>query len=331
MYRLDEERNMAKIEPITFSEMNWIEEDMEELLRNNIDMICDEEESMLIVGRQVTNAEKGRSDLTAIDNNGNIVLIEIKRDRQDIERRKEAFEFQAIRYAASYAMIEDIEDLVNKIYAPYIDKYRDEFEMNELTAPEIGTRKLIEFLEANDAEATFNQKQRIILVASEFDKQTLSAVAWLNSNRVDISCYKLIPYQMDERTYLSIEKVLPVMEYEDYYVDILHGKEKTVTEKQRGTIKRRSMPKIKDMLNWGVVQPGDELGVRGREETAILLQSGNVDVNGEEKSLQAWLQEILGWSSVQTYEFTTLKKENDKLLADIRREYMEQHEETSLG
>lgn len=51
----------------------------------------------------------------------NIVLIEIKKNRQDIISRKESFEFQAIRYAASYATIEGPDDLVNKIYTPYIE------------------------------------------------------------------------------------------------------------------------------------------------------------------------------------------------------------------
>lgn len=50
-------------------------------------MICDDEESMLIIGRQVKNEAYGRSDLTAIDNNGNIVLIEIKRDRKVLLQR----------------------------------------------------------------------------------------------------------------------------------------------------------------------------------------------------------------------------------------------------
>lgn len=54
------------------------ENDIEEILRNSIDMICDEEESMLIVGRQVRNEKNGRSDLTAVDNSGNIVLIELR-------------------------------------------------------------------------------------------------------------------------------------------------------------------------------------------------------------------------------------------------------------
>lgn len=87
----------------TFSELNMQEYQIEELLSKNIDMICDEEESMLIVGMQVRNAKLGRSDLTAVDHNGEIVLIEIKKDRKDIESHKEAFEFQAIRYSASYA------------------------------------------------------------------------------------------------------------------------------------------------------------------------------------------------------------------------------------
>lgn len=81
---------------------------------------------LLIVGRQVKNEKNGRSDLTAVDNNGNVVLVEIKRDRRDIEHRKEAFEFQAIRYAAGYATIEKTDELVKKVYAPYIEKYRSE-------------------------------------------------------------------------------------------------------------------------------------------------------------------------------------------------------------
>ena len=105
MYNIKDEK-AEKIEAVTFSDLGMLENDIEEILRNSIDMICDEEESMLIVGRQVKNEKNGRSDLTAVDNNGNVVLIEIKRDRRDIEYRREAFEFQAIRYAASYATIE---------------------------------------------------------------------------------------------------------------------------------------------------------------------------------------------------------------------------------
>lgn len=59
-------------------------------------MIADDEESMLAIGKQVKNEAKRRTDLTAVDHNGNIVLIEIKRNKNDITRRQEGFEFLAI-------------------------------------------------------------------------------------------------------------------------------------------------------------------------------------------------------------------------------------------
>lgn len=317
-------KQAARIEPVTFSELNMTENDIEEVLRNSIDMICDEEESMLIVGRQVRNEKNGRSDLTAVDNNGDIVLIEIKRDRKDIEYRKEAFEFQAIRYAASYATIDKTDDLVKKVYAPYIEKYRSEFELGELTSFELGIRKLNEFLQVNDAQKNFNEKQRIILVASDFDEQTLSAVAWLNSNNVDMSCYRLTPYKLNEDIFFYVEKLLPVTNYDDYYVNLM-DKSAVTTVTGDKKITRRSLPKIDLMLEWGVVKEGDIIVAKGREDEGRLLSNGNVMVNGEEKSMQAWLKEVYGWSSVQTYVFA-VHKETGKTLSQIREEYMAQKE-----
>jgi len=323
MYNIKDSK-ADRIEPVTFSKLNMLENDIEEILRNSIDMICDEEESMLIVGRQVRNEKNGRSDLTAIDNNGNIVLIEIKRDRKDIEHRKEAFEFQAIRYAASYATIEEIDELVTNVYAPYIEKYKNEFDLGELTSYELGIRKLNEFLKINDAEKNFNKKQRIVLVASDFDEQTLSAVAWLDSNNVDISCYRLTPYELKEEIYFNIEKLLPTSDYNDYYVNLM-DKSDIVKGTKTTKTKRRSLPKIDAMLEWGVVKEGDIIVAKNKEDEATLLSNGHVSVDGEEKSIQSWLKEIFGWSSVQTYAFT-VHKETGKTLSEIRKEYMENKE-----
>lgn len=309
-----------KIESVTFMELGMVESDLEEILRNSVSMLCDEEESMLIVGRQVKNEKNGRSDLTAIDNNGNIVLIEIKRDRRDIENRKEAFEFQAIRYAASYATIKSTDELVKKVYAPYIEKYPNEFETNELTSYEIGIRKLNEFLERNGAMNAFNNRQRTILVASEFDDQTLSAVAWLNSNNVDISCFRLVPYKINGDVYINAEKLLPVADYDDYYINFLE-RSLTPVYKSKKDITRRNLPKIDAMLSWGVVREGDVILAKGKGDEAILLSNGNVNVKGKELSMQTWLKEIYGWSSVQTYVFA-VHKESGKTLSQIREEYM---------
>lgn len=313
-------KKAERIEAVTFADLKMLESDVEEILRSSIEMLCDDEESMLVVGRQVKYESKGRSDLTAVDNNGNVVLIEIKRDRKDIEGRRESFEFQAIRYAASYATIENPDDLVKKVYAPYIEKYRSEFDIGGLTSYELGIRKLNEFLKFNDALNTFNEKQRIILAASDFDEQTLSAVAWLNSNNVDISCFKLTPFMINDQIYLNAEKILPVPEYIDYYVNLME-KAGVAPAKKSKSMTKRVLPKIDSLLDWGAVKAGDIIVAKGRQDEATLQANGNVLVDGRELSMQYWLKNLYGWSSVQTYMFA-IHKESGLTLDAIREEYM---------
>lgn len=89
-----------------------------------------------------------------------------------------------------------------------------------------------------------------------------------------------------------------------------------------GTIARKKLPKIKDMLEWGVVSAGDVLIAKGYDEEAELLSNGHVTFNGEEISMQDWLKRITGWKSVETYKFA-IHKETGKSLSKIRKEYME--------
>lgn len=307
MYILDN-KQPAKIEETTFSELDMKESDIEEILRTNVDMLCDDEESMLIVGQQVKNEKDGRSDLTAIDNNGDIVLIEIKRDKRDIEGRKESFEFQAIRYAASCATIKSTDELIKNIFSPYVEKHKGEFQTDgSLTSAEAAQRLLSDFLEKN-AITAFNERQRIILVASEFDEQTLSAVAWLNSNQVDISCFQICPYRIGDRILLDMKKVLPVVEYEDFYVNV--ASRGSIVKGKKKNISRKTLPKIDTMMEWGIVEAGDVLKAKGTAEEAVLLANGQVETaSGDTLSIQQWLKGVLGWSSVQTYAFPWTRKQ----------------------
>ena len=98
---------------------------------------------------------------------------------------------------------------------------------------------------------------------------------------------------------------------------------------QKKGITRRSLPKIDEMLEWGVVKAGDTIIAKGRDDEGTLLPNGNVEVNGEEISMQKWLKELFGWSSIQTYVFA-VHKETGKTLSEIREEYMEKEQEESL-
>lgn len=313
------ENNATPIQSTTFTALNMTEKDIEELIKENTTLITDDD-SMLIIGQQVRNASNAISDLIAINQLGDLVLIEIKRDRKDIEVRKEAFEFQAIRYAAAFAKIKDIDELINKIYVPFLEKNSTESE-KILTITEQAKRNISTFFKDHEiALEDFNERQQIILVASDFDEQTKSAVAWLNQNGVDIHCYQLIPYQIKGEIYISSERILPLESYEDYFIDLLSPASKANFKRKR-KITRRSLPRIDSMLEWGIVKEGDLLKVKNHNSTATLLRNGNVKVDGTEKSLQQWLREVTTWPSVQTYAMT-VHVDSNKTLSAMREEYM---------
>lgn len=316
----------SKIKATTFTDLHMKESDIEEILRQNVDMLCDDEESMLIVGQQVENGSGGRSDLTAIDNEGDLVLIEIKRDKADIASRREAFEFQAIRYAASYATIKSTDELIQNIFAPYVEKHRKEFAQQQgLNSSEIAKRFLSDFVELNNITA-FNARQRIILVASEFDDQTLSAVAWLNNNQVDISCYQICPYKLNGDVLIDMKKILPVVDYEDFYVNVVE--KGSLRKDRKKSISRRILPKIDALIEWRVVEPGDIIVAKGRDEEAVLQEDGQVKSENGTMTLQQWLKGVFGWSSVETYAFSVDQK-SGKTLSALRQEHMEKMEQES--
>lgn len=325
MYALNG-KTPTKLETINFSDLNWKESDIEELLRQNIDMLCDDEDSMLIIGQQVQDINHKRSDLTAIDTDGNIVLIEIKRDVQDILSRREPLEFQAIRYAASCATIKTPDELIQNIFAPYVEKHRSEFGEETLTSSELAKRILADFMKQNNITA-FNSKQRIILISSGFDSQTLSAVAWLNSNHVDISCFQLCPFKYGNDILVDLKRILPLTEYGDYFVDIADPSNPQKNGKKGSS--KTTLPKIDDMLEWGVVRAGDIIIPKGRSEEAVLLESGQIRTSQGEMSLQTWLKTIYGWQSVQTYAFAVLKR-NGKTLSEMREDYMKREAERAV-
>jgi RecB family endonuclease NucS len=81
-----------EMELVTFQDIQVNEAKVEEFVRKHVGLIFDddEEETLLIVGQQVINLKHARNDLVALDAEGNLVLIEIKRDASDMNRA-EAF------------------------------------------------------------------------------------------------------------------------------------------------------------------------------------------------------------------------------------------------
>ena len=91
-----------------------LELDIEKLIISRISEespILDEDifgEELFFVNRQIVNSDKKRADIIAIDKNGALVIIELKKDEGRL-----GVEMQALQYLSNFSQIK-CDDFVNK-------------------------------------------------------------------------------------------------------------------------------------------------------------------------------------------------------------------------
>jgi hypothetical protein len=148
---------------------------------------------------------KERLDLLALDKNGKLVIVELKR-----EESGRTVELQAVKYAA-YCSTLTFDDLV-PLRRRFIVKQNKQQTDDEIE------KEMIGFIENDDFEA-LDDKPRIMLVAKDFRPEVTSSVLWLRKFGLDISCIKLTPYKIDDsRIGLVSSTLIPLPEAEEYIV-----------------------------------------------------------------------------------------------------------------
>lgn len=324
-----------EVEDVTFQKLGLVEHDIEEFVRRNIGVLFpDSDESLLVIGQQARNQQGGIADLVAVDADGNVVLVELKRDRNDMEARREPFEFQAVRYAANYAKLTSAADLVERLFAPYVERHRSEYQLGDLTPSEYAGRLLSQFLAENKTDDRLNNRQRIVLVASAFDPQTLSACAWLAKNGVDIRCVALSPARYEGRHFLAVEQVIPPPVLDDYFVEVAAPKSGAGTQHTTGLGGRKGrtpLPRMSKLFEWGILKRGDVVYVQNHPAMkAQVLDDKHVEYNGKQIPFNAWATSVTGWSAINVYEWV-VKENGGQTLDDLRRARMNQETATSAA
>ncbi|MCO0601159.1 hypothetical protein NGI46_28060 [Peribacillus butanolivorans] len=320
-------KNECGIAKVTYKSLGLVENALEEFLQENIEILTQEEDYELkIIGKQVRDNSNKRTDLVGVDSNGNVVIIEIKRDADDMKIRRDNFESQAIRYAASFAKINSIEELVEKVHAEYLIRYMG---VEEEKAVEQGITDIYTFLKEHGTFNDFNADQRIILVASSFEPSVLSASAWLLTKGVDISCFEIAPQLIERETgneyLLEIKKLLPLGSDDDYFSEIIKSENKRpTTRKRKSGGSRMKFPKLSHMVEVGLVSEGDDCFYRNKEEEskAKIYGGNNVEFNGKIISLNEWASQFVTGGKINAYEYCIVKEKN-KTLAELRVENKE--------
>jgi hypothetical protein len=143
-----------------------------------------------------------RLDILAIDTDGRLVVVELKRGTAP-----HTVHMQAINYAAMVSRLtpEDIADL----YA--VSKTSGGTHMDREAA-----------LTALETEWLLNadgiRRPRIVLVASDFPPSVTASVVWLNEQQVDISLIRFRVYEVNGRAVVSFSRLYPVPDVEEFTI-----------------------------------------------------------------------------------------------------------------
>ena len=165
-------------------------------------------EDLLIIAKEFSGFDKTseRPDLLAVDSDGSLVVIELKRD----DSGADAY-WQAIKYA-SYLGRASVTQVID-ILADYANVSKEEAQ-----------DRLLEHLGTGGLDS-LNNNQRIILASHRFAPEVTSAALWLNGKVQGVSlitCVQLTPYR-DEKVsslYLQSNTIIPLPGEEDYVVQI---------------------------------------------------------------------------------------------------------------
>jgi len=154
-------------------------------------------ETLLLIGEEVrpTDVVDDRIDLLAVDRDGAVVVMELKRGTNKLQL------LQALSYASMVAGW-DKSQLVDE-RCRFVKKPSEEVE-----------EELEEFLDGD--LSSLNQSQRMILLAGDYDYEVLSTAEWLTEvYEVDIRCFRLGLFVEGESEYLTCTCIYPPPELAD--------------------------------------------------------------------------------------------------------------------
>jgi hypothetical protein len=206
------QNSMVEIPSTTYASLGLRErEDVQRVLREHIDVISPD---TLILAEEFGQWEDSRRriDLLGLDRDGCLVVIELKRTEDGGH-----MELQALRYAAMVSTLK-FEQAV-EAHQKYLD--------SRGLPPESAESTIRGFLDAEDGPVAFSNQVRIVLASADFSKEITSTVLWLNSQGLDIVCFRMRPYTFRERVLLDVQQVIPLPEAAAFQVAI---REKTLAQ-----------------------------------------------------------------------------------------------------
>lgn len=259
-----DENNLSHVESNesgSFTELKiWERSHIQEWIRKSPE-ILGEELLILTVEFDKFVESSDRLDILAMDVEGNIVVIELKRDNM-----AGYADLQAIRYASM------ISSLTLQTLLPYFVKY-----LNKHAAEQVFDNEKAENLireHVNGDFQDFSTRPRIILCSENFSQELTTSVLWLRQFGVDISCVRIKPHKVGERIIVVPTLIIPLPEAKQYQTEI-QLKEEAIQNEKTNRTKRATTLNV--LINNGQIQIGEKIYLREYLPDYVIGYSSNLD------------------------------------------------------
>lgn len=197
-----EEKAIKEVTSKPLSQQGKKEGLVEEWIKRNPSFL---HEDLLIFSQQYKFPSGEKADLMGIDENGSLVIIEIKRGKTG-----KRVDIQSLKYASyvSNWNYDNIEKIAKHFFNQNSDLLEEEFHsLTTLLQERFGEEFSVENL---------NKRQRIIITGQRIDVRIGSVLLWLYKQNVDIKAVEFEPYEIAGTTYLYSRVAIPIKPYKEY-------------------------------------------------------------------------------------------------------------------
>lgn len=163
---------------------------LEEWLESNPDGIL-EDGKLLVIGRQVTTDLGGFIDLLGIDREGDVVVVELKRDRTPRDTLAQALEYASFAGRLDSTQLESIlQSYLSDESRSLAEHHRGYFELG------------------SDEAVSFNKDQRIVVVGQTVTAEVRQTASFLRAKGVRVTCVEFTFFQTNSGTRLLSQEIV---------------------------------------------------------------------------------------------------------------------------
>ncbi|SBT92221.1 hypothetical protein GA0115233_104158 [Streptomyces sp. DI166] len=194
---------------------------------------------------------RDRLDLLALDTEGHLVVIELKRDGAPDDAH-----LQAITYAAMVSRF--TEDDLARIHCEFLRRSGRECDAQE------ALRALREHC-GDDLDVALLKQPRLVLVARSFPRQVTSTTVWLSEMGLDIKLVQFRLWDTGAGHVMTTSVLYPVPGMEEFTVVPARTEKAETTQRAANSVRNRKA--VLRILDNGAVKPGQTLRFRSFPES----------------------------------------------------------------